>query len=137
MPLPSQKAHQSTWLYGSLDVPGLSARSEYLETYKPGRVRKLASLVREYRPTLVIFYSLSYLDDWKAIIGTEPTCLATFTVKNNPPKKLSMYAVAVDKTLFCVIPQSNARGMSYQRLYEYADRLKEQFTIPPEFDLWR
>lgn len=123
MPLPSSRAHQRAWLYGTIDVPGLATRSEYLRTYKPERVRKLAALIREYQPALVIFYSLTYFDDWKVIMGVEPEQVAH-----------GMYAVQVDGTLFCVIPQSTSFGMSYRRLYEYADVLKSRFTISLRFE---
>lgn len=119
MPLPSNKANQNTWLYSDVAVAGLSTRSEYLKTYKPERVRKLAALIREYRPALVVFYSLTYLDDWRSIIGVDPERIAE-----------GMYAAQVNGTLFCIIPQSASFGMSYKRLYEYADLLKSRFSIP-------
>jgi|GEM_PF-2224114 len=121
MPLPSNKANASTWLYSSVGISSLVSRNEYLKTYKPERMRKLAALVREYRPSLVIFYSLTYLDDWKTIIGVEPACLTK-----------GMYAVESNGTLFCIIPQSVSFGMSYQRLYAFADLLGKQEVFFPK-----
>jgi hypothetical protein len=118
MPLPSQKSHESTWLYGKLDAPGLNTRSEYLKTYKPERLRQLAALLREYKPSLVIVYTVKYLEDLKALIDAELDCISK-----------GMYAAQVDGTLFCIIPQ-NSPGLSDARLFEYADRLRKQFTIP-------
>jgi hypothetical protein len=116
MPLPSKRAHEDAWLYGTVDIQSLRTRREYLQTYKPRRLRKLNELVRNYKPRLVIFYSLDYLDDWTSIIGRESELLAK-----------QMYAVDVDETLFCVIPHSVAVGMSYDRLYNFVELLKSRY----------
>ena len=64
MPLPSQKAHESTWLYERYGVLGLDSRENYLSSYKPKRVLELKSLIEKYSPKLVVFYSLGYLPEW-------------------------------------------------------------------------
>ena len=113
MPLPSNKAHERTWLYGDLGIPGLSTRSEYLATYKPERVRKLRELFHTYHPKVAIFYSLMYLADWAAVIGTEPEEITK-----------GMYFAKTNSTACCIIPQGASFGMSYARLYEFADKIR-------------
>ena len=113
MPLPSNKAHERTWLYGGLGIPGLSTRSEYLATYKPERVRKLRELFHTYQPKLAIFYSLMYLSDWAAVIGSAP----------------EMYFAQTNSTACCIVPQGASFGMSYARLYEFAEKVRGRITI--------
>jgi hypothetical protein len=115
MPLPSNKAHERTWLYGTFGIPGLSTRAEYLATYKPERVRKLHELVRTHQPKLVIFYSLTYLPDWAAVIGEMPEELTP-----------GMHFAHANGTSFCIIPQSASFGMSYARLYAFAEKVRER-----------
>lgn len=114
MPLPSTKAHESTWIYGDLNIPELSTRAEYLAAYKQERVSKLHELFHQYRPSLAIFYSLTYLPDWSAVIGTKPEEITK-----------GMYFAKTDATACCVIPQSASFGMSYMRLYEFADKVRD------------
>lgn len=118
MPLPSQKAHESTWLYKNYGVLGLNSREEYLNTYKPKRVQELKNLIERYSPKLVIFYSIGYLSEWTEIIGSKPTKITE-----------QMYFIQKGKTNFCILPQSASFGMSYDRLYEYADKIKNTYKI--------
>ncbi len=113
MPLPSQKAHESTWLYAKYGVPGLASREEYMTSFKEARVRKLRDLLARYKPKIVIFYSVSYLAEWIEIIGSRPELVAP-----------QMYFAKNGDTSFCVIPQGH--GMSYERLYEYANLILEK-----------
>lgn len=112
MPLPSNKAHQSTWKYSDVDVVGLITRDEYLKTYKPERVKKLAKLLKEYRPKYAIFYSKTYFEDWANVIGVTPKEVTE-----------GMYLAKVDNTLCCVIPQGSYPGMSYKRVYEFVEEI--------------
>ena len=118
MPLPSNKAHERTWLYGTLGIPGLSTRSEYLATYKPERVQKLRELFHTHKPKLAIFYSLTYLPDWTAVIGSEPEEITK-----------GMYFAKTNSTACCIIPQSASFGMSYARLYEFAEKIHERINF--------
>lgn len=113
MPLPSQKANESTWLYKKYDVPGLNSRKEYIEKYKPERVQKLKKLIEKYQPKLVIFYSLTYLPEWTEVIGSIPKEITK-----------QMYFTNKGNTNFCVLPQGASHGMSYARLYEYGEKIK-------------
>ena len=117
MPLPSQKTHESTWLYKDYGVLGLDSREEYLNTYKPKRVQELKYLIEKYSPKLVIFYSIGYLSEWTEIIGQEPDKITN-----------QMYFIKKGKTNFCVLPQGSSFGMSYDRLYEYADKININFS---------
>ena len=118
MPLPSNKAHERTWLYSTLDIPGLSTRSLYLATYKPERVRKLHEFFHTYKPKLAIFYSLTYLPDWTAVIGSEPEEITK-----------GMYFAKTNSTACCIIPQSASFGMSYARLYEFAEKVRDRINF--------
>lgn len=121
MPLPAIKTDESTWIYGKLGIPGLATRSAYLKTYKPERVQKLRELFHTHQPTLAIFFSLTYLPDWKEIIGTEPVEITT-----------GMYFAKAGGTTYCIIPHSVARGMSYARLYEFAERVRGEIENAPQ-----
>lgn len=118
MPLPSNKASERTWLYGSLGIRGLSSRSEYIDTYKPGRVQKLHELFHIHKPKLAIFYSLTYLPDWAAVIGSEPKEITK-----------GMYFAQTNSTACCIIPQSASFGMSYVRLYEFAEKVHDKVHL--------
>jgi len=108
MPLPSQKAHESTWLYANYGIAGLDTREEYLATYKEARVHKLKEQIDHYHPKLVIFFSLTYLPEWTDVIGSKPELVTP-----------QMYFAQSNGTSFSIVPQSRF-GMSYKRLYEYA-----------------
>jgi len=120
MPLPSQKAHESTWLYKKYGVEGLSSRKEYLDTYKPKRVKELKTLIEKYSPKLVIFYSIGYLPEWTEIIGQKPKEITN-----------QMYFIQKGGTNFCILPQGASFGMSYKRLYEFANKINNKI------DLWK
>lgn len=115
MPLPSQKTSESTWLYKNYGVPGLNSREEYLNTYRPKRVQELKHLIEKYSPKLVIFYSIGYLPEWTEIIGQKPKEITK-----------QMYFIQKGKTSFCILPQGASFGISYDRLYEYADKIKNK-----------
>ena len=117
MPLPSNRANQSTWMYGDLDIPGLGNRAEYLKRYKPVRVRKLRELFHQYQPKLAIFYSLMYLSEWAVVIGAEPEEITK-----------GMYFAKTNSTACCIIPQSASFGMSYVRLYEFAEKVRSRIN---------
>ncbi len=118
MPLPSNKANESAWLYGDLGISHLSNRAEYLATYKPKRVRKLQGLLQRYHPQLVIFSSLMYLPDWKKIIGKEPKEMTR-----------GMYFAQSNITTYCIIPQGVSFGMSYKRLYGFAEKIRTNIQL--------
>ena len=114
MPLPSQKAHESTWLYKKYNVHGLESRKDYLNTYKPKRVYELEKLIEKHVPKLVIFYSLTYMNDWVQIIGQKPDEITH-----------QMYFLKTYQTSFGIVPQGSAFGMSYERCYEYGEKIRK------------
>lgn len=114
MPLPARSMRDSDWLYSRY----LGTRKKYEDKYKPERVLQLRDLVSAHRPRLVIFHSLKYRDDWGHVIGSSPRLITR-----------QMYFVAADGTAFCVIPNANSRGMSYDRLYEFAERVRPQVSL--------
>jgi hypothetical protein len=115
MPLPSNKAHESAWIYGKYGISGLNSRKEYLAMHKSKRVKELRSLIKTYSPKLVIFHSLGYLSDWVQIVGIK--------FEEMVPQ---MYFAENGGTDFCVIPQGSSFGMSYHRLYGFAEIISER-----------
>ena len=118
MSLPSQKAHESTWLYKNYGLQSLDSRKEYLATYKPKRVQALKHLIERYSPKLIIFYSVGYLPEWTEIIGKKPEEVTK-----------QMYFTKRGKTTFCVLPQGSSFGMSYKRLYAYARQIERRIKF--------
>ena len=102
MPLPSKSLSEKHWLYKDFGVEGLSSKREYLTTYKPKRVKELNLLIRNNKPKIVIFYSLTYMKDWVSVIETPLTKIIT--------KKL--YMAKNNDTLFFIVPHSTSRGMT-------------------------
>lgn len=115
MSLPSDSTQESAWLYERHASLGIATRFQYLDKYRSIRVAKLREIVGQYKPALIIFYSVSYNKYWQAVAG------ATFKEVTQ-----QMYYVRSGETAFCVIPQANARGMSYARLYEFANCILER-----------
>jgi hypothetical protein len=115
MPLPCRKANEDTWFYDNYDLLFLNSRSRYLERYKPIRTDKLRELVRRHQPKIVIFSSTGYLGKWETVSGVTLNKLTR-----------QMYFSQTNHTSFCVITQ--ARGMSNERLYEYADLIRPRLA---------
>jgi hypothetical protein len=101
MPLPAKSLKAKDWVYASSGIVGLASRREYLSTYKPERVKRLRELIREYKPKIVVCYSMVYLDDWRLLTDTP---LAEVMEKK-------LYIAKDDHTLYAVVPHSVARGM--------------------------
>jgi uncharacterized protein (DUF433 family) len=114
MPLPARSTSDADWQYSGY----VGRREQYVKKYKPERLRQLRNFIAEHRPRLVIFHSLTYRADWASVIGPTPRQITR-----------QMYFVAVDGTAFCVIPNANSRGMSYDRSYEFADRVRSQVNF--------
>lgn len=114
MPLPARSTSDTDWRYSDL----VGSRQEYLERYKPERVRQLRTLIETHSPRLLIFHSLKYLSDWAGVIGSG---LQQITRQ--------MHFVAANGCASCVIPNANSRGMSYGRLYEFAERVRPQVSL--------
>lgn len=114
MPLPARSTGDADWRYSSF----VGSRQQYLQEYKPGRVRQLRALIASHGPRLVIFHSLTYLPDWTLVIGSS---LRQITKQ--------MYFAAGDGTAFCVIPNANSRGMSYDRLYEFGGHVRSRVHL--------
>lgn len=115
MPLPASSLKKKAWLYATLGIPELTTRDVYLAQYKQERVNKLQLLIQKHQPNIVVFYSLMYQPDWESVIGREVDEVSK-----------DMYFVHKEHTSFCVIPQSAMPGMSYARLYEFADLVKSK-----------
>jgi len=113
------------WFYNKYEIPELKSRKEYQKYYLPKRAEQLRELIKKYTPKLIIFYSSNkntHLPRWTEAIGKE---LEIMTDSN---KRLAMYFARIPTTSFCVIPQPTA-GVSYNDLYEYADRVKDRIDL--------
>jgi hypothetical protein len=96
MPLPSPST--GAWLYGQYSsLPELRSRSEYMECYADSRARRLRRRVEEYRPPVVVFYSLKYMDRWRQIAGVELKPVLIGGVKS--------FSGGNEHTGFVVVPQ--------------------------------
>jgi len=102
MPLPCRSIHPKDWVYASSGVAGLSSRREYLDTYKPKRIKRLRELIREHKPKLVVFYSMTYLKDWSFV--------ADSPFQEGIEKKL--HTAKDGGTIYAVVPHPVARGVS-------------------------
>lgn len=118
MPLPAQKADEATWLYAKYGISGLTTRREYIETYKAMRIIKLRALIEKHKPRLIIFFSLKYREDWVRIMGEDAKEITR-----------QFYFGTKNETSFCITPQSSMPGMSYARLYEFAEKIKTQVKL--------
>jgi hypothetical protein len=122
MPLPSRGTKESDWFYAKYDDGNLNleSRSRYLKKYKTARVEALKELINEHKPKVVIFCSLGYLrtGDWAKIIGENPKEITN-----------QMFFSKRGETAYCVIPQPHYLPRAYERLYEFADKIKEQITF--------
>ena len=116
MPLPSKSINERDWIYAPFGIEGLSSRKEYLKTYKPERVRALRELIKQHEPRLVVFYSLTYLNDWKQVVG--------IPMEEAIPGML--YAASDGRTLYAVVPHSVARGISRNHWKEMAEAIRNR-----------
>jgi hypothetical protein len=114
MPLPARSTAASDWPYQNC----VGTRQQYLAKYKLARVRQLRTIVATHPPRLVIFHSLTYLTDWECVIGLPPTEVTP-----------QMYFASANETSYYVIPYANSRGMSYKRLYQFAERVRSQVSL--------
>jgi len=113
------------WNYDKYRIPGMETRNEYYKNYLSERAEKIKKLVNEYKPKLVIFYSSSqktHLPRWIQIIGKNVEIIS------DPKRRLNMYFSNNEDTSFCIIPQPIA-GVSYEELYEYADKIRGKIKL--------
>jgi hypothetical protein len=115
MPLPSNNTQDSSWLYEKNASLDLGTRSRYLQKYRPIRVRRLREIMENYKPELVIFYSVGYREYWEDVAGTRFRELTR-----------QMYFASPGETRFCIIPSARTRGLTYARLYEFGTLLSGQ-----------
>ena|SRR3989338_4124504 len=121
-PLPSPNIN--SWLF--TDVARFETRKSYERAYQKQRSKGLRDLVQKYSLTLklVIFYSANkktHLPIWAEAIGKVSDELTEITHQ--------MYFEKINKTSFCIIPQNHRGSMTPARLYEYAEKIKDQISI--------
>ncbi|MDP2655029.1 MAG: hypothetical protein Q8P17_00480 [bacterium] len=120
-PLPCPSTKSKDWPYSGYDMEELSSREEYEKNYLQKRAWGLKELLRIHKPKLVIFYSIKYLPYWEEIIGVKPQQITRRTLFTK------------DKdTAFCIIPNGGRSGLSYNELYEFADKIKDHVVFRSE-----
>lgn len=99
MPLPSPDA--KTWYYDKWSwLPELRTRSRYKKSYTGTRVQHLRQRIAEYKPTVVMFYSLTYKDRWQEVTGVPLVA--------SPISGVETLFGDNGHTLFLVVPQPAA-----------------------------
>ena len=73
MPLPCKSVEKKDWFYDKFGIEYLSSRSKYLKEIMPIRVNLYKNIIKQYKPKVIVFYSTSYLKQWKEIIDTDLT----------------------------------------------------------------
>ena len=117
MPVLARSSREEDWRYSNY----VGSRRQYLEKYKPERVRQLRTLIGTHRPRLVIFHSLKYLSEWANVLGSGLQQISR-----------QMHFATANGSASCVISNANSRGMSYDRLYEFAERVRPQVSLTNE-----
>jgi hypothetical protein len=70
MPLPAPAT--KNWPYRDLsNLAILESRRAYMDGICPNRIYSLRNIIKEWRPKIVVFYSASYLNFWKEVVGYE------------------------------------------------------------------
>lgn len=113
MPLPAKSISVKDWVYKEAKLEGLNTRKEYLKIYKPKRVARLRELINKYKPKIVIFYSLTYLEDWKE----------TIPVPLQKVANTKLYIAKDHDTLYAVVPHSTSFGISTNDWKKIAESL--------------
>jgi hypothetical protein len=101
LPLPSPSTNH--WLYaGHTTLPSLASRDLYRETWSQRRIGQLQRRIATYRPSVVVFYSFSYLAYWNQIAGAPL----------QPVQSGDFYVQRRNGTLFLVVRHPAATGVS-------------------------
>ncbi len=115
LPLPARSA--GSWLYsGFTAIPGLHSRETYRQQYAKVRARHLRQRVLEYRPAVVVFYSVDgwYLQWWGEIAGMD---FETYKVGEEV-----YYAASDAHTRYFVVKHPASRGITHE-YYHHVGRL--------------
>jgi len=118
--LPARSTGKGEWIYGEYGIDGLSTRADFENICLPKRCSRLAALVADHSPILVIFYSRNYMSYWRTIAGT--------TLTEITPQ---MDFGRSNQTSFCAIPHRRSRGMSYARVYDFASKISKDVGLNP------
>lgn len=113
MPLPCRSVGKADWFYDKFGIDYLVNRKSYIEKIMPTRIKLFKKLIEKYKPKIVIFYSLSYLKEWKKIIGSD--------VK----KVGDVYFKKSNNTNFFIIPHSTAYGKTNNDWTKIAKTIKK------------
>jgi hypothetical protein len=106
LPLPSPSIGQ--WIYAQHSkLPHLIDRESYEQNCITSRIAHLQTRIREYRPKVVIFYSLSYQEYWKKIAGMD-----------FQPNSDGIHIGYSESTLFVIIKHPAARGIKNEYFHQ-------------------
>lgn len=124
MPLPSKNIDKSTWMYTG--VEGFDEKKEYIKKYIVDRTQEFKKLIEQHKPSLVVFYSTTYLPYWVEVAGKELDMIIEFKEEK---KSVKMYFAKNACTDFCVIPHGTSFGMSYDKLFKFLEKIRDQIQI--------
>jgi len=111
LPLPSPNVGE--WRYGEwYDLSWLRDRDSYREHLLDHRIERLQHLIAEHHPKAVVFYSKSYLDEWRRVMGVEPDELDERVIVKRGDRELTAFVYETDETRFVVASHPSAFGMT-------------------------
>lgn len=113
MPLPCRSTKEKHWFYNTFGIEYLRTRRSYLESVMPIRMHLFQNLIKKYSPTIVVFYSFSYLNNWNSIISTVSK------------KEGAIYHTKQGKTRFFIIPHPTAHGITNSEWIDIANSIKK------------
>lgn len=117
--MPLAKPSINRWDYDKYtDHPDLQNPKDYYRIYKERRTHFIRSELKKYQPKIVVFYGLSYVDDWSKIAGTQLR-----------PQKVdgkSIYVSSNGSTTFIAMPHVMSHGITNAFLYKVGSMAREQ-----------
>lgn len=117
-PLPSPSTNH--WIYAQHSkLAQLINRPTYKEHYINTRTNHVRERIDQYRPGVVVFYGITYLDYWQRIV-TNPTC--SFDQTRKP------YLARRDGTLFVVTDHPAALGLESEYFQNVGKRIASELA---------
>ncbi len=113
MPLPSKSIKAQDWMYGELNIDYLKTRKTYIDNIMPKRIRLLKEMIQINEPKALIFYSFTYLKEWKSMVNNE----------FEPSDGIHINSSGKEK--YFIIPHPTAHGMTKAQWNNIAQKIKE------------
>ena len=127
-PLPSPDSGQFLYADWNLEtLPYLSSRAAYKQAVKTTRINKLKTLMKQYRPEVVHFYSSNpeYLEYWSAISGIDFNRVNNQVISQTSNKQLVAKIAKLEHTVFVVTHHPAYSGVS-DKYHEGVGKLLRQ-----------